>query len=85
MVLKGVKDTICFLVPLLWFGFRAESVLFVVSLFFTRYIGPVSYTHLAQEDPQAKIEEEKEEAKVQLPDLKASQYETCLLYTSRCV
>lgn len=30
----------------------------------------------AQEDPQAKIEEEKEEAKVQLPDLKASQYET---------
>ena len=39
MVLKGVKDTICFLVPLLWFGFRAESVLFVVSLFFTRYIG----------------------------------------------
>lgn len=39
MVLKGVKDTICFLVPLLWFGFRAESALFVVSLFFTRYIG----------------------------------------------
>lgn len=39
MVLKGVKGTICFLVPLLWFGFRAESVLFVVSLFFTRYIG----------------------------------------------
>ena len=34
MVLKGVKDTICFLVPLLWFGFRAESVLFVVSLTF---------------------------------------------------
>ena len=30
----------------------------------------------AQEDPQAKIEDEKEEAKVQLPDLKASQYET---------
>lgn len=30
----------------------------------------------AQEDPQAKIEEEKEEAKVQPPDLKASQYET---------
>lgn len=30
----------------------------------------------AQEDPQAKIEEEREEAKVQLPDLKASQYET---------
>ena len=30
----------------------------------------------AQEDPQATIEEEKEEAKVQLPDLKASQYET---------
>ena len=30
----------------------------------------------AQEDPQAKIEEEKEEANVQLPDLKASQYET---------
>ena len=30
----------------------------------------------AQEDPQAKIEEEKDEAKVQLPDLKASQYET---------
>lgn len=30
----------------------------------------------AQEDPQAKIEEEKQEAKVQLPDLKASQYET---------
>ena len=30
----------------------------------------------AQEDLQAKIEEEKEEAKVQLPDLKASQYET---------
>ena len=30
----------------------------------------------AQEDPQAKIEEEKEEAKVQLTDLKASQYET---------
>ena len=30
----------------------------------------------AQEDPQAKIEEEKEEAKEQLPDLKASQYET---------
>lgn len=30
----------------------------------------------AQEDPQAKIEEEKEETKVQLPDLKASQYET---------
>lgn len=30
----------------------------------------------AQEDPQAKIEGEKEEAKVQLPDLKASQYET---------
>lgn len=29
-----------------------------------------------QEDPQAKIEEEKEEAKVQLPDLKTSQYET---------
>ena len=39
MVLKGVKDTICFLVPLLWFGFGAESALFVVSLFFTRYIG----------------------------------------------
>ena len=39
MVLKGVKDTICFLVPLLWFGFRAESALFVVSLFFTLYIG----------------------------------------------
>lgn len=39
MVLKGVKDTICFLVPLLWFGFGAESELFVVSLFFTRYIG----------------------------------------------
>lgn len=39
MVLKGVKDTICFLVPLLWFGFGAESTLFVVSLFFTRYIG----------------------------------------------
>ena len=34
MVLKGVKDTICFLVPLLWFGFGAESALFVVSLFF---------------------------------------------------
>ncbi len=29
-----------------------------------------------QEDPQAKIEKEKKEAKVQLPDLKASQYET---------
>ena len=29
-----------------------------------------------QEDPQAKIEEEKEEAKVQPPDLKTSQYET---------
>ena len=29
MVLKGVKDTICFLVPLLWFGFGAESALFV--------------------------------------------------------
>lgn len=39
IVLKGVKDTICFLVPLLWFGFGAESALFVVSLFFTRYIG----------------------------------------------
>lgn len=39
LVLKGVKDTICFLVPLLWFGFGAESALFVVSLFFTRYIG----------------------------------------------
>ena len=39
MVLKGVKDSICFLVPLLWFGFGAESALFVVSLFFTRYIG----------------------------------------------
>lgn len=39
MVLKGVKDTICFLVPLLWFGFGVESALFVVSLFFTRYIG----------------------------------------------
>lgn len=39
MVLKGVKDTICFLVPLLWFEFGAESALFVVSLFFTRYIG----------------------------------------------
>ena len=39
MVLKGVKDTICFLVPLLWFGFGADSALFVVSLFFTRYIG----------------------------------------------
>lgn len=39
MVLKGVKDTICFLVPLLWFGFGAESALFVVLLFFTRYIG----------------------------------------------
>ena len=39
MVLKGVKDTICSLVPLLWFGFGAESALFVVSLFFTRYIG----------------------------------------------
>lgn len=39
VVLKGVKDTICFLVPLLWFGFGAESALFVVSLFFTRYIG----------------------------------------------
>ena len=39
MVLKGAKDTICFLVPLLWFGFGAESALFVVSLFFTRYIG----------------------------------------------
>ena len=39
MVLKGVKDTICFLVPLLWFGFGAESALFVVSLFLTRYIG----------------------------------------------
>ena len=39
MVLKGVKDTICFLVPLLWFGFGAESALFVVSVFFTRYIG----------------------------------------------
>lgn len=39
MVLKGVKDTICFLVPLLWFGFGAGSALFVVSLFFTRYIG----------------------------------------------
>lgn len=39
MVLKGVKDTICFLVPLLWFGLGAESALFVVSLFFTRYIG----------------------------------------------
>ena len=39
MLLKGVKDTICFLVPLLWFGFGAESALFVVSLFFTRYIG----------------------------------------------
>lgn len=39
MVLKGVKDTICFLVPLLWFGFGAKSALFVVSLFFTRYIG----------------------------------------------
>ena len=33
MVLKGVKDTICFLVPLLWFGFRAESELFVVSFY----------------------------------------------------
>lgn len=29
-----------------------------------------------QEDPQAKIEEEKEEAKIKLPDLKSSQYET---------
>lgn len=29
-----------------------------------------------QEDPQAKIEEEKEEAKIQLPDLKSSQFET---------
>ncbi len=39
MILKGVKDTVCFLVPLLWFGFGLESVLFVVSLFFSRYIG----------------------------------------------
>ena len=29
-----------------------------------------------QEDTQAKIEEEKEEAKIKLPDLKSSQYET---------
>lgn len=39
MALKGVKDTICFLVPLFFFGFGAESILFVFSLFFTRYIG----------------------------------------------
>ena len=39
MVLKGVKDTICFLVPLLWFGFGAESALFVVSLFLHDTLG----------------------------------------------
>lgn len=39
MVLKGIKDTVCFLVPLIFFGFGAESLLFVVSLFLTRYIG----------------------------------------------
>ena len=39
MVLKGVKDTICFLISLLCFGFGSEAFLFVSALFFTRYIG----------------------------------------------
>lgn len=39
MVLKGVKDTVCFLIPLLCFGFQWEAFLFVSALFFTRYIG----------------------------------------------
>lgn len=39
MLMRSIKDSVCFLIPLFYFGFGMQSVFLVISLAFTRYIG----------------------------------------------